>query len=88
MPRTTTRSLRNYVTLLLCVSVAGCAGLYHFLDKMSEPPTWPQDKIPVYPRQVLDIPRRELDKYRCVQGVLYCETPTGTDYQCECVDVQ
>lgn len=56
------------------------------MEKMSEPPTWPHDKIPVYPRQVLDIPRRELDNYKCVVGVLYCESPVGFEYQCECVD--
>lgn len=82
MPR-----LRNYVTLLLCVAVAGCAGFYTFLDKMSGPPTWPHDKIPVYPRQVLDIPRRDLDKYKCVEGVLWCESSIGVEFQCECVDV-
>lgn len=80
--------LRNSVTLLLCVAVAGCAGFYAFVDKMTQPAPWPYDKIPVYPRQVLDIPKRELDNYKCVVGVLYCETAVGSEFECECVDVQ
>ena len=85
--RTTTRSLRHCIPLLLCVAVTGCSGFMNWLDEASKPAPWPYDKIPVYPRQVLDIPARELDNYKCVVGVLYCETTTRM-YECQCVSVE
>ena len=79
--------MKHLVTLSLCLLVTGCAGVAGFMEKLSQPPTWPYDKIPVYPNQILDVPQRELVNYRCVKGMLYCDTRV-TQSTCYCVDQQ
>lgn len=68
------------LTLAAVLLLGGCS----FLEKMNQPAPWPTDKIPVYQEQgVLKVPSRELERYRCVEGVLLCHTYPPTSY-CTC----
>lgn len=77
--------IKSLSVLLFCVSISGCAGLASIMEKLNQPPAWPHDKIPIYPDQgELRVPVGELDKYKCVTGVLACDIIGGRTGQAFC----
>lgn len=72
--------------LLLALALVGC----DLLQRLSEPPSWPYNKIPIEPGA--SIPdtvvghagKQERDKYRCTGGaIMVCES-WGVSMSCRC----
>jgi hypothetical protein len=62
--------------VLLIAALSGCSTLTS---------SWPAGKIPIWPDQrgKFELPVRDLDNYRCVQGVLVCNVYKPSAY-CSC----